>query len=200
MGLEKAWFLLGDDDKMMVQFNPVTYSVSCPKAVERLYEDLTEDAGIVNSARDEARQLNLELVFYSYDFNVENPNASLGTQAKNMAKSMAKSALKNALGQNGDSASENIEHLYYMIEASQEEEYNGLTFAWGNFVFHGLVSNISFRYDTFNIIGEPGKATVSIQMIETPDPNDFEGFGLEDQIGQILQSSLGDALLGVLPF
>ena len=37
-------------------------------------------------------------------------------------------------------------------------------------------------------------------MIETPDPNDFEGFGLEDQIGQILQSSLGDALLGVLPF
>ena len=114
MGLEKAWFLLGDDDKMMVQFNPVTYSVSCPKAVERLYEDLTEDVGIVNSARDEARQLNLELVFYSYDFNVENPNASLGTQAKNMAKSMAKSALKNALGQNGDSASENIEHLYYI--------------------------------------------------------------------------------------
>ena len=200
MGLEKALFLLGDDDEMMVQFNPVTYSVSCPKTIERLYEDLTEDMGIVSGARDEARQLSLELIFYSYDFDVENPNASLGTQAKNIAKSMAKSELMSALGKNGASVSENIEHLYYMIEESQEEEYNGLTFAWGNFVFHGLVANISLSYDTFNIIGEPGKATVSIQMIETPDPNDFEGFGLGDQIGRILKDSLGDALLDVLPF
>ena len=36
MGLEKALFLLGDDDEMMVQFNPVTYSVSCQKTIERL--------------------------------------------------------------------------------------------------------------------------------------------------------------------
>ncbi|GHU84894.1 hypothetical protein FACS1894198_1560 [Clostridia bacterium] len=190
MSLEKAKILLGSDDEMELQFNPVTYALSCPKKVNRVYEDITKkEKSVVSGSRDEARIFGCRLIFDS-SFN-EN-----GTVINSATKKVVDFA-KNQLGRGSKTVQENLEKLFGMIETSQQGQYNGLTFAWGDFIFHGLINKADMEYKMFLSNGEPARASVSIAMIETPDPDGFGGKGLGGLNLGSAASSLGSLIAGV---
>ena len=201
--LEKAKFLLGNDAEVEVQFNPSSYSINCPKTVERLFEDLSSTRGIVSGVRNEARVLNFELVFDSY------VNEHTGLQGALVTGVL--DALKGKLGIESRTVQERVEELLELVELSQDETYGGLTFAWGEQVFHGILDNMSINYTVFLLDGSPARATISVSMTETPEPDggiggfdsDFGGFGsLGSAFGGLesLGSAFGDGLASMLPF
>ncbi|GHV29892.1 hypothetical protein FACS189481_3360 [Clostridia bacterium] len=202
MKLEKAKILLGSDAEMELQFNPATYVLSCPKSVDRVYEDLKkEGGGVVSGSRDEARILGFKLIFDSY-YNED------GTIVNNATKKVVDFA-KNQLGRGSKTVQENLEMFSQMIEESQQGQYNGLTFAWGDLIFHGLIHKVDAVYTMFMSDGTPARANTSIVMVETPDPDGFVGGslgfgGAASSIGSSILNGIGSVvskgLSGILPF
>ncbi|MDR2817709.1 MAG: hypothetical protein LBB04_03225 [Oscillospiraceae bacterium] len=189
MKLEKAKLLLGLGTEMELQFNPVTYVLSCPKEVNRVYEDITKkEEGLPNSvvsgSRDEARVFGCKLVF-------DSSSNEEGAVINNVTRRIVDFA-KNQLGKSPKTVQENLETFFEMVETSQQCQYNGLTFAWGDFIFHGLVNRADVEYKMFLSNGEPARANIAIAMTETPDPDGFSG----RRLGDLSLASTLDSLFG----
>jgi hypothetical protein len=170
MPLEKARLLLGNDNELKVPFNPVSYIVKCPKKVEEAYINVAgKGFEIVNTVRDEPRSLSFELTFFSFTHE--------GSAGVNKTMTQTVNTVKNTLGAGSGTVQENLDKLFNMVSESQSSQYNGLTFAWKDLIFHGYVANIDVQHTMFAEDGSSIRASVSVMMIETPDPaeSDFSG-------------------------
>ncbi|MDR1260465.1 MAG: hypothetical protein LBJ83_01965 [Oscillospiraceae bacterium] len=152
MPLEKARFLLGTD-VFLVQINPISYAINYPKTVEEIYTNVIKGKSVtVNAAHDNPQILSFELVFFS----TVNDNA-----------------IGNALGRGSNTVQENIDKFVKMAKDSQVAKYNGLTFAWGTLLFHGLLTSFNVNNTMFLENGMPIRASASVTMVETPEPEEI---------------------------
>lgn len=161
MALEKAKFINSINNKEInVQFNPSSLTITASALIsEQKTKQLNSDSAIINIGGIQSRQLNISLVFDTY----ENDNV-----------------LTPIFGRSGgeESVKTVIDNFENFMNSSAE-----ILFVWGQIMFSGYINNISVKYEMFTSQGVPIRATVDVNMEESAyQEQDFEDvdFGLND--------------------
>jgi hypothetical protein len=136
-----------------------------------------------------------ELILYSY---TDEDNSVVGGDYYGSAAQTVGNKVLGALNKKSKNVPEMLDSFFDMVEESQKREYNGLTFAWGNLIFHGLVKNANVNFSMFMPNGTSAMATVAVELIETPTSDSNKVEEVNNKSGLI--NKLTDKLSSMLPF
>lgn len=98
--------------------------------------------------------------------------------ATSILKGVTKAGLKLA-GKKSNSVQQQVEGF---VGAIRDENTRGITFAWGNLSYSGILNHVSTQYTMFNVTGEPVRGTVQLSIVcadtvKEGDKNTLQGLG-----------------------
>ena len=169
---------------MNVMFNPSSYSVES-NAEYSTAADAEKHTDTLQFAKTQARRLNFDLYFDSFNGSDASPLRSVT------------SSLKDIFTSRTDDISSQLAKLHELIEPAKlgGGKYGTppiVIFSWGSFSFTGVVTSLRENLTMFLSDGRPAKATVSVSMTEYIPPSAPSAPKPKAAAGSLLESSGGE--------
>lgn len=162
-----------------VQFNPSELQFTGYGGGRVAMTDFSKKGDDAYAAAMPARiVLTVKLIFDQ----VDPQDAFMGDKFTGSATSILKGVTKAGLKLAGKKSNSVQQQVEGFVGAIRDENTRGITFAWGNLSYSGILNHVSTQYTMFNVTGEPVRGTVQLSIVcadtvKVGDQNTLQGLG-----------------------